>query len=64
MTPSEPQPVTTEELDRVRNALITYTDIRTACGAAGIEPHRVPQFVRILTDIIKQNQRKVRRFRR
>jgi len=54
---TEPQPVTTEELDRVRNAMITHGDIRAACSSAGILPERVPQFERIFRDLRAQNTR-------
>lgn len=54
---TEPAPVTTEELDRVRNAMITHGDVRSACSSAGIHPDRVPQFERIFRDIRAQNSR-------
>ncbi len=57
MTPIDPQPVTTDEIERVRNAMITHGDLRTACSAAGILPDRVPQFERIFRDIRARNTR-------
>ncbi len=43
--------VTTEELEAVRNAMITHGgDIYAACRTAGIHPDRIPQFQRIMRE--------------